>query len=389
MTLADLPNDILLEIVDHLTIPRRRRNFDSPTPVKHLSMVSRQFRALLGPLLLSSITPARRDWSLADAERPWEGWHAAHSAMHGLSYDMRFRKRDGERYHKRHQARYLDNIRAVHLDLFGREFGHSNHPTSKEEPAQRSHKKEREELAIEYFRIITFLRRLNNLQRLQMNIPDPYANAFKEALESSSTFTKLEWVNITTILVDCKLSFLLYHCPNVRKVALYKFTGNDRYYQLDILDLAKYATKIVHLETDTGFTLANMDKVGAAYPQLRYFSVHDYTGTPAMPDFMSLIGNALKHLQTFVLPEAGQMIVDWLNCDQDQRRTAESNAASLVFQYLVSLQDLWFGDHASARRLRSDERIMVSDGVVGDIAEQFEDSNELPANLTQGKSGRH
>ncbi|KAF2685147.1 hypothetical protein K458DRAFT_417228, partial [Lentithecium fluviatile CBS 122367] len=177
------------------------------------------------------------------------------------------------------------------------------------------------------------------------------------------------------------MAFLLYHCPSVRKVSLYNFRTDDRYYQLDILRLAEHAPKIVHLEVDTGFAITTIGKVGIAYPRLRYLSVHDYAGKPAMPEFMDMIHSELKHLKTLVLPEVGQLDLGYeppptstgsVGSEMLQKKyTAESTAARLAFRCLDSLQELWLSEEALARKICTMENTKTGIGCGMGVSEKI------------------
>ncbi|KAF1954230.1 hypothetical protein CC80DRAFT_550688 [Byssothecium circinans] len=242
MGLSDLNDDVLLEIIKHLTSPLSYDWQDCrrpPTFLKNLSLVNRRFRGLLKPILLRSVVLTKTK----DGDDPSADWKKARRAIDGLFVDVTVHER----------------IISLRLDLYGRFRDHDY--TSPNE-------------------LIAFFRHLTGLRRLQIEVPNPYIMSFEFGV---NTPPRLQFECVTTILVEYRLVSLLHHCRQLRNVAIYNTGGGTiQLSQLGLRDVARSAPNITHFEATSSWTDADIEHLGLVFPWLEHLCLHDTTATLLM-----------------------------------------------------------------------------------------------------------
>ncbi|KAF2448905.1 hypothetical protein P171DRAFT_428896 [Karstenula rhodostoma CBS 690.94] len=388
--LATLSNELLLEIATHL---ERDYQYTSPqsTSLKNLSLVNHHFRWLLRPLLMRSIVLAKPPSLAGQTSLRWQPsvrvWNQMREGIHFFSVDANMHS----------QIKKMQLEIPVYIDE-AEKFRNSKTPTPKDE-------------------IVKFLTKLTSLEHLHLQTPpecnssaldyarkpkylarrvsvaDPACRYYLDSLPlyariMDDIIPPLCFANVTTLVVDQTMVFLLEHCPRVRHLGLFNSKDEYRSPFVGFGYYSKFAPHVTHVEARARWSSAEIPRLIRAWPNLQHLGVF-----PANDPEPLKLGTLLKDLARSskrfkVLKLAGfcvdsfwasgpvrlsnlflnteNVLAHWINLSEEIELPWETfsrehagqkimiDVMEMVFRSLGDLDECRIGDVAGARRVWDD-----------------------------------
>ncbi|KAF2467898.1 uncharacterized protein BDR25DRAFT_60385 [Lindgomyces ingoldianus] len=348
LTLSGLNDDVLREILDHLSVSVTTNYSFSrpPTTLKNLSLVNHRLRNLVVQQLFQKVTICLSRAQLRDSKNG--DWDTARRAITTLTSNIMV----------------LSVIKILKFDIYGN--GEPERPVSDHN----------------MHNLVTFLTCLPNLENLSIHIPKPHIPAFQAAFRTFDSASPFIFPNIKTLVAHPLSVFLIDRCPNVERVGLQspqwcRTTGS--YDPSDVVEalrgdlkfIGKRAKHIKHFEARSRWMFYEIYDLAHAFPNLERLSMRSYGGEycSGIGDIMTALGENFKTLRRLDIDEAGKLRLGfhgWPPCGnmfigpQGQEayeeystaeKRAENRAAELAFRNIKSLKELWVGDFAVARKV--------------------------------------